>query len=431
MVQRTNLDVELVFESSGGGGRMGVAVAPPNAALDRAAVALAQFDAALSALAAVDLSDLGDRASAEFLKALGRGKSRLSSVELRILASADAAGTARRAGASTTDAWAAGLLKADQAPMARQLKLANGLTSNIATREALADGRIDAEKAAVIVDAGAKLPPGLTDAERRRVESRLLAKAPAVSPRRLRQVARRALEAIRPPEVVDAHENDQLVAEEEAAMSRARLTLHDNDDGTVTGHFTVPSLAGGMLKKILDSMCAPRRQAMREASTDFDGSLDWGRLRGMAFVELLEHLPTDHLHGAVASTVVVTLAQDALLGAVRAATTDLDHTVSVGEARRIACGAGILPAVLDGDSIPVDLGRQRRLFTNTQRTALATRHTTCAASGCERPYAWCELHHRQPWSRGGLTDLAKAVPLCGFHHRQIHQHPERVEIRRT
>jgi len=38
----------------------------------------------------------------------------------------------------------------------------------------------------------------------------------------------------------------------------------------------------------------------------------------------------------------------------------------------------------------------------------------------ERPFAWCELHRRRPWSRQGRTDLADAVPLCHFHHRRVH-----------
>lgn len=392
---------------------------------------LGRFEAALDALALVDLADLDDRASAELLKALARWKSRLVALELKALARAETAGTARRAGAATTDAWAADLVKADAAPMARQLKLATSLGSNSATEAALAAGGISPEKAAVIVDADSKLPSGVTDAERRRVETRLLAQAPQLSPRRLRQVARRALETIRPPEEVDAQENDLIMTEEEAAYSRARLTLHDNQDGTVTGHFTVPAVAGAMLNKLLDSMCAPRRQALREASVDFDGTTDWPKLRGLAFVELLEHLPSDHLTGSVASTVVVTIDHEVLLGALRAAGTDVDEKISAGEARRLACGAGLLPAVLDGASNPLDLGRQRRLFSNTQRIALAAKHSTCAAESCERPFAWCELHHREPWSHQGKTDLANALPLCGFHHRQIHQHPERVKIRRT
>ena len=49
-------------------------------------------------------------------------------------------------------------------------------------------------------------------------------------------------------------------------------------------------------------------------------------------------------------------------------------------------------------------------------------HPTCAANGCERPYAWCELHHRTPWSHGGRTDLHDAIPLCHWHHQRIHDH---------
>lgn len=396
-----------------------------------ALAALDAIDAAVDTLFELDLADLGDRAAAELLKSLSREKSRLAAVELKVIAAADSSGTARRSGAATTDAWAADLLKVDPGPMARQVKLATRLPENAATQDALKSGRISAEKAAIIVEAEAKLPPGLTAAEKERVEARLLIQAPQLTPKRLRQVARRALDAIRPREIVDAHENELLVSEEEAALSRARLTLHDNADGTMTGHFTVPTVAAGALKKVLDAMCAPRRQAMRDQAVDFDGTTDWSRLRGLAFVELLEHLPTDHLHNAVASTVVVTIDQDALLRAIRAGGTDLDARISAGDARRIACNAGILPAVLNGSSVPVDLGRSRRLFSEPQRTALAAKHSTCAAQGCERPYAWCELHHREPWSRGGPTDAKNAIPLCGFHHRQVHQHPELVKIRRT
>jgi hypothetical protein len=66
------------------------------------------------------------------------------------------------------------------------------------------------------------------------------------------------------------------------------------------------------------------------------------------------------------------------------------------------------------------LGRTQRLFNEPQRVALAIHHSSCAADGCERPYAWCELHHLDPWSTGGSTDLNKAVPLCSWHHQRIH-----------
>ena len=44
----------------------------------------------------------------------------------------------------------------------------------------------------------------------------------------------------------------------------------------------------------------------------------------------------------------------------------------------------------------------------------------CAAEGCERPFAWCDIHHPHAWSQGGATDLGNGIPLCGWHHRRAH-----------
>jgi hypothetical protein len=122
----------------------------------------------------------------------------------------------------------------------------------------------------------------------------------------------------------------------------------------------------------------------------------------------------------VAATLVVQLDKGVLDGVLRAAGLDTGGRISAGEARRLACGAGLIPAVLDGASHALDLGRSKRLFSEAQRVACGLTHATCAAYGCERPYAWCELHHRRSWSSGGPTELADAVPLCWFHHCRMH-----------
>jgi hypothetical protein len=140
----------------------------------------------------------------------------------------------------------------------------------------------------------------------------------------------------------------------------------------------------------------------------------------MAFVELLEHLPTDHLTGKVAATVVVTLDYDKLRAAIGAAHLDTGTELSASEVRRLACNAGIVPTVLGGASLPLDVGRSKRLYTEAQRVALATAYHECAAEACDRPMAWCEVHHEDPWSNDGPTDLALAVPLCWWHHRRLH-----------
>ena len=170
-------------------------------------------------------------------------------------------------------------------------------------------------------------------------------KAARFSPDQLRRIARRAIEAVEPDQkIVDAHENELIRTEEQAAREKCSLTLHDNGDGTTTGHFTIPALAAAMLGKVIDAMTAPRR--MRDQDHAADRSFDWRHRRGLAFAELLEHLPTDHLHTKTAATVVVTIDHTVLAGAMKAAHLDTDQALSAGEARRLACNAGILPAVL-------------------------------------------------------------------------------------
>jgi len=88
--------------------------------------------------------------------------------------------------------------------------------------------------------------------------------------------------------------------------------------------------------------------------------------------------------------------------------------------RQMACEADIIPIVLSGDGIPLDVGRTFRLATYMQRLALRALHATCAVEGCDVPFDWCEIHHLRPWERGGRTDLDNLVPLCSYHHTWVH-----------
>ncbi len=109
-----------------------------------------------------------------------------------------------------------------------------------------------------------------------------------------------------------------------------------------------------------------------------------------------------------------------MITGVGAGTLDEGTPLSVRAIRRLSCTAGHTPVVLAGASLPLDLGRTRRLFTRAQQRAVAAHHDTCAITGCTRPLPWCELHHLTPWSQGGTTDLRDALPLCGYHHRRVH-----------
>ena len=295
-----------------------------------------------------------------------------------------------------------------RADAARQVALAGELDSgHDATAEALDAGLVSPEHAAVIVRATGQLPDTVSEEQRQVVEASLVAKAARFSPDQLRRIARRAIEAVEPDQVVDAHENELIRTEEQAAREKCSLTLHDNGDGTTTGHFTIPALAAAMLGKVIDAMSAPRR--MREEAAD--RSFDWRHRRGLAFAELLEHLPTGHLHNKTAATVVVTLDHTVLAGAMKAAHLDTDQALSAGEARRLACNAGILPAVLGTKSVALDLGRESRLFSEAQRVAKGLEHTTCAAPAANAP---------TPGASSTTDDLGPrrphrprdAIPLC-------------------
>ena len=346
---------------------------------------------------------------------LAKAESTLAGVRLRVLAAAGRARTAQRAGASSTGHWAASLTRADTSATHRDVGLARSLEDLPTTRSALDDGDVSAAHAAVISHAIDLLPATVTDDRRSLVEGALVTRAKQLSPQILRRVARRAVEAVEPdPAVVDAHEDALVYDEESRGRERIRLTFHDNHDGTVTGHFTVPVLHGHLLRKVIETMTAPRRGRLGASSAQAGPAqgarTDWDHARGLAFCELLEHLPTDHLHPRSAATLVVTLREDVLRGSLAVAGLDTGESVSSGEARRLACSAGLLPAVLGGGSVPLDLGRLRRLFSDHQRIGVGLTHTVCAADGCERPYAWCELHHRRPWASLGHTDLADGFP---------------------
>jgi hypothetical protein len=157
-----------------------------------------------------------------------------------------------------TSAWLAAHTRTAGGDAAREVRLATALDQDLpATATALEAGEVSPAHATVIAHTAARLPASLTTADRSRVEAALVAKAKRLDPVRLRQAARRALAAVEhDTTVVDAHEDTLLREDEAAALDRTRLTLHDNHDGTVTGHFTVPTLAGAILTKTLQQLAA-------------------------------------------------------------------------------------------------------------------------------------------------------------------------------
>ncbi len=96
--------------------------------------------------------------------------------------------------------------------------------------------------------------------------------------------------------------------------------------------------------------------------------------------------------------------------------------ISAEAVRRLACDASVSRVILDGHSVPVEMGRAHRVVPPALRRALELRDQRCAHPGCEVPVRWCDAHHLRHWADGGSTSLANLQLLCRRHHRAAHHH---------
>ena len=104
-------------------------------------------------------------------------------------------------------------------------------------------------------------------------------------------------------------------------------------------------------------------------------------------------------------------------------TCELDHAGPVDPelARRLACDASVMRVVLSGSSEPLDVGRRTPVVPAPMRRAVIVRDRGCRFPGCDRPQAWCDVHHVLHWADGGPTALANLLLLCRRHHRMVHR----------
>jgi hypothetical protein len=404
-------------------------------------------DRCLSQVGAALVEALPEEALAEAVSAVARLESRAAALRLALTAEANRQRVAERTAETGTDAWVARLTGSTREQAAGGLRIAGLLEGKYAaTRQAFAAGDLRPDQVRVIVNAAEQAPVEATAEQIALAEEWLVGKGTGIGnpggrpmdAKRLRQAARRMFACV-DWELAARHEAILLGRENRTAEAETFLALHDNGDGSYSGRFCIPELHGHLLTQALDRLTAPRRlsrdragsQVTDESALGHDCGAHVYETMGAALCELVEHLPTLGWPGSGGNgcEVLVTIDLDTLLAGIGAARLDTGVAITAAEARRIACGAGIVPAVLGGDSQPLDLGRSRRLHTRTQRRALALLHDTCAVAGCHRPFAWCEIHHhRLSWRGGGPTDLDNGLPLCGHHHHR-RAHDTRFDLR--
>ena len=343
----------------------------------------------------------------------------------RILAQGERNGAFTDTGATDAAAWLAHTTHITRHEANGHVRLAHQLEAHDAVRDAMAAGQVHAGQATVICQAVDELP----EESRELCEKELVGLADHYDAKALKGHGRQVL-AIVDPEAADAHEAKHLEREEKAAAKATSFSIWETYDGQVKGKFTMPALEGGMLRKALMALAAPKH--VRAHGETYDRQRPTAERLGRAFAEYVSRYPVDKLPhaGGINATVVVTMELSTLLGGLRAASVDTGGRLSAGQARRLACEAGIIPAVLDSKSRALDLGRKVRFHTESQRLALAITQKHCQTPGCTVPAWLCHVHHKKQWVRDrGHTNLVDAELRCPRHHALIHRDPPTPPMR--
>ncbi len=303
---------------------------------------------------------------------------------------------------------------------------------------ASAEARIGVDAAAAIIAMAQRVwrdasPEALAKAERMLVD-----KAQHLDIRKLGALIKR----------VEASLSVTRLEDKERRQIRERhLSIYEDRDGMIAINGRLDAATGLPIKAAVEAIVTRQMQLKRDRKNAVPDDRTVPQMTADALSALASHALgcTDSSLPIPATTVVVRMDVEALkaeLGALDGAGDDatveqrecgigtvdgLAQPMTAGQLRRLAAGARVIPEVLGGPSQPLDLGRNRRLFTHGQRLALVERDGGCAS--CGAPPSWCDAHHIRWWKEHrGRTDLNNGVLLCRACHTRIHEGRWKVEI---
>ena len=342
------------------------------------------------------------------------GEQRCAARRLELIREIDARGIVKEDGATSLTAWLNGVLRVAPA-VARKMQAAALVLDDAAcaaTAEALAAGTINEAQAAVIAHGVAGLAQA-GPAIQAGVQATLLDLAGILDPHQLGPAVERALYNA-DPQAAEERERQRLEEAEKRAERDRFFTLSPLGDGRTRLSGVLGTEAAEIVRAAMEPLCRP---------ADPNDHRTAGQRRADALRDVCAlALGTDRLpdNRGEKTTMNVTVPFDPISQLLGEGMLDTGEKLSAEAVRRLACDAGIIPAVLNGQGLPLDVGRTRRLFQGAVRKALELRDGGCAFPGCDRPPKWCEAHHTDPWHKGGTTCLGSGVLLCGHHHRLVH-----------
>lgn len=395
--------------------------------------ALRALESALDQLDPAQLWSLGDSEVRTARAAMETADARLTAARWATTREIHDRGAALAAGATSTTAWLIGALRQHPSEAAREVRLARALTPAAlpATTTALAAGHISPAAATVLADTDHALARFATPTQRAQAEQSLTHHARTLNPHQL------AVAALHLRTLLDPEHGTRLERDEQHQIAHRQFRIHRNPDGSAHLGGYLDKEAAALLTTALDPLTKPHPHTTTAAGPRRDHRCH-ARRQGDALIELArialraDQLPQQagqpvqllvaiHLHDLQQHTHPTT-------APTHPATLHDGLPLSVAAARRLACDAQLIPAVLGTNSEVLDLGRATRLITPPLRRALELRDRGCAFPGCTRPARWTQAHHIHHWSNGGPTNLTNLVLLCTTHHHTLHHHGWSVHI---
>lgn len=321
----------------------------------------------------------------------------------------DATGAADKVGSTTRGV----LIEMGFAPAVahRSVRIGAGIDSLPKLGACAADGYLATECVDAVVRGMTiiekRTPTDLSDDDRERYESELLARAfSGATPTEIADHARTISHRIQ----VTA--DDAIPGAEDSSLNA--VNSHITDDGRVEIKADVTAVIGEKFLSMIDERSCPRPEP--------DGSED-RRTREQRWADGFELLLDQAAIGATLDTsgtprtqLLVTIPADAK----EPARLPWVGSVSQATARRLSCDAIVGEIVLDREGVPLQMGTSRRLFPSHLRRAITVRDLCCVK--CGAPAAHTQVHHIVPWVDGGPTDLDNGCLLCQRCHTQVHHH---------
>ncbi len=287
--------------------------------------------------------------------------------------------------------------------------------------EAALLGDLSVDAAGLITAGLETLAESLPSEQLHDLEQRLVGKAVHLAVHEVRRLVASAVARVDLP----GHEE-----RENRHYAERYLAWKEDHHGVITFSGRLDAVTAAPIRTVIEQMVTHDFRARRGQDSIYPDQRTLGQMRADALFQICRHAlgckQTDT--SGIRTTIIVRMDKSDLdtgrgLGSIDGTGTP----VSVGQLRRLAGDAGIIPAVLGGESETLDLGRTKRMFTPAQRLALLERDGGCAK--CHAPPEHCEAHHIRWWERGGGTDLSNGVMLCTRCHHDVHRQGWEIKAR--